>query len=419
MIGLCSNRLKVNVVGNEILPPQTTTLYDDNATNYAFEPISGIGTANSTYSTLTSKTFHFILHNQNNESMLVSFNDKNLSNNLYTNINGFDYDLDMRFLNIDSPNIMFLPLIKATDSNTNISLNLVPIPNSINFSGVISNYNNFLSSSNLAKNDLILLTSQNNQQENCIYRVSDVLNNNVYVIQDNKINSILNSNQNKIFIRACVVDPDGERYYGLQNSSGYKWIQQTNCLKLKDCDYNLTRNSEIINNKIPIVELPSVLNVKSGVTLAISINNYGNTSGIYIIKSFDDKYIYLDPVYPEKVFVHQFCYIKQDYITSQPCIWVVNPANFDKCELYTFKKFNFIYYDISDISTDASQWAKQVGGANDTILGLTLFNKVIYDKYITTSDNFKIGVKLPSWVTNNSYFGGLSVQTKYMCEGFI
>jgi hypothetical protein len=419
MIGLSSDRLVTVPTSNEILPPQSTTLYDELNTNYTFDPIVGIGTALTNYSTLASKVFKFVLQNQNNNSMLIRFNDKNLSNGLYGNINGFDYDLDLRFLNLDSPTIIYLPLIKSKDKNTNISLNLTIIPNSVNYQGTIENFSNNLTNQNIQINDLILLTSQMNTLENCIYRVSSIAGDSLSVVQENKINSILNYDQTTIFTRACVVDDNGENYFGLKNDNGYNWIQQTNTLKLKDCDFNLIRNPEIINNKIYRNEVSILYSLSIGKVIAISILNGGKTSGIYIIKSFDDQFIYLEPAYSEKLFIHQFCYISQDYQTNQPCIWYVNPSYINKKEIYGWQVFSFSYYSINNILNDPSLWAKQVGGSNDQILGTILYNRLVENKFITSSDNFKIGVKLPSWANNNSVFYGLSIQASYMCEGFI
>ena len=419
MIGLCSNRLKVIPGLNEILPPQNTILVDEFHTNYAFDPIIGVGTALSNYSTLTNKTFNFELQNQNNDSLLVNFNDKNITNGIYANINGYDYNFDFRLLNLSSPTIMFLPVISTKDLNQNIDLNLAPIPNSINFEGTIANYITKLTNTNLNANDLILLTSQNNTNENCVYRISNIVDNDLIVIQDNKLNSILSSDQSKIFIRACISDINSQSYYGLNNSENFIWVEQTDCLQLPECHYNLIRDSEIVNNEIQKSELSLSYNLKIGENIAISISNYGFSSGIYKIKDFDEETVFLDPIFPDKLFVHQFVKIKYDYSTNENCIWVVDYSTISKQEIYGYQKFKFNYYSVNDILSDPSQWAKQVGGASDTILGLTLYNELVANKFLSSSDFFKVGIGLPSWMTNNSILYGLQIQTNYMCEGFI
>ena len=66
-------------------------------------------------------------------------------------------------------------------------------------------------------------------------------------------------------------------------------MEQTDCLQLPECHYNLIRDSEIVNNEIQKSELSLSYNLKIGENIAISIFNYGLSSGIYKIKDFDEE----------------------------------------------------------------------------------------------------------------------------------
>ena len=373
---------------NNIPLPQDTRLYETE--NGAIkEPLLSILSLdssgnNGSYDNLQNSRYLFSLFNQNSDEINFSFNDKNISclrSAQYFSLNGFDSGFDFRFLNTQSPTICFFPLVKAQDTEQNVPLTLV----SAN-TYTVSNYLVYLSNT-LSENDLVLLKNQTTNSQNVIYRVQNITDGTITLYNDISdtisINSILSQNQNYIFTRVKVVDANGTFYYGLYNTGGYYWVSQTKGLRLPDADYGLSINSELSCNELSTSYFSSVdLQLNQIVAINVLTNGSGSTggktTGLYLINKIANGFVFLQPIYPSYVFIHQFCKVKYN-IDAQNSneIWFVNPATTQSENyLYSSVFFNFSIMNISSI-TSPSLWGKQVGGKYDDILGFTLYTEYI------------------------------------------
>ena len=81
--------------------------------------------------------------------------------------------------------------------------------------------------------------------------------------------------------------------------------------------------------------------------------------------------------------------------------------------LYSAINFNFVAYSISSLINNPSLWAQQVGGANDQIIGFTLYTRLFNNNYVKHSDVFSITTKVPTWAANNSVVEGISLSINY------
>jgi len=412
---LCPKRIQAEKSIYEIVEPQNTSLISaGNSYRDNIENLNGVATAASTYSTLSAEKYNFIFFNQNNSQCSIYIENQNLTNGFYSNIDGFEQDIDIRFLNHDSPNVIYLPMIKSLDKNIAINLSLQGNV------GIISFYSSYLTTSIMNINDLILLRNQSNASENKIFRVTGISTNDLIVQDDLKINSILNSNQNQIFIRAYSYDLNEDYYLGLINSDGYHWCRQEICLELSTCDYGLRLDNEIVNNQIERYHFPSFINIKIGEKVAISINGRGFSSGIYQITQINNNFVQLNNISPQKLFAHQYVKIKYDFALQTKSIWFVNPDCLNNAQqLFRYCEFNFLSYDISSIVNNPNNWPKQVGNKNDSILGFILNNQQVEKKFVTKSDTFSFGIKVPSWVTDNSILSGMQLKINYSAESFV
>ena len=376
--------------------------------------MNGLATAQviNNFSTISTDKYNIFFFNQNNTETLISINNQSVSNNTYANINGFDYGMNIQFLNYDSPTIIYLPYVRSLDKNQYININL---QNNI---GIISNYQSVLTNPYVQINDYILLRNQINPLENQPYRAVGIATSSITVQVDARINNILLSDQNKIFVRAFSFDGFNSYYLGLANSQGYYWINQDICLRLTDCNYGLRLNNEIQNNTINAALFPFTAGPLAGETIAISINGGGLTSGVYKIVNNIRNNILLEPVFPRILHNHQFVKIKLDLGINTNSVWFVNSKYLNNsAQIYGLCKFEFALYDISGIINSPNLWASQVGGANDTIFGLVIYNDIVNNKYLSKSDHFSVGIQVPSWVTDNSLLEGLSLDINYEAEG--
>ena len=374
------------------------------------------------YSDIQNTQFLFSLYSQNTQEMNLLLNDSNVSSIRsapYYSLNGFDYSFDYRFLNFNSPTVCFFPLVKATDLGFNV--NLVPYPTlGANYYS-ISNYLAVLSNT-LSVNDSILLKNQNTNAQCKVYRVVVQNSTTLIVYDDSTINTLLSQNQNYIFTRVKVIDSLGTSYYGLYNTGGYFWVSQTKGLQLPSADYGIYLSNELISNQInlsifsaqnitPLINQIIAINVVTSGTGA-SIVAGGKTSGIYMITQIINGIVYFQPIYPPYVFVHQFTKVKYDFKTFTNAIWMVDPSTVTGSNyLYNTAVFRFIIYDPTSIISTPANWAQQVGGSKDTVLGFTLYNVLFNNNYIRHSDVFSITTKVPTWATN--YVTGLSLTTIY------
>jgi hypothetical protein len=154
--------------------------------------------------------------------------------------------------------------------------------------------------------------------------------------------------------------------------------------------------------------------------VAISINGRGFSSGIYQITQINNNFVQLNNISPQKLFAHQYVKIKYDFALQTKSIWFVNPDCLNNAQqLFRYCEFNFLSYDISSIVNNPNNWPKQVGNKNDSILGFILNNQQVEKKFVTKSDTFSFGIKVPSWVTDNSILSGMQLKINYSAESFV
>jgi hypothetical protein len=349
----------------------------------------------------------------------MSFDDKNVSsirNSTYYSLNGFDRGFDYRFLNYNSPTVCFFPLVSATDKSTNVTLTAI----GSNYYQIAS-YTSVLSNT-LNLNDLILLKNQTTNSENKIYRVTTITGINLTVYDDSSdtasVNSLLTQNQSYIFTRVKVSDQYGDSFYGLYNTSGYFWVSQTANLKLTSADYGITLSSELSENKLN-ASLFSSVSLELNQVVAVNVltdgagSLGGKTSGLYLITKIVNGFVYIQPIYPDYVFIHQFFEVGYDLTTlSSNVIWYVNPATVTSSNyLYSSVFFNFLTLNISSVTNTPSLWARQVGAASDTVLGVTIYTRLVNNNYLRNSDIFSMAIKPPTWTEN--VVEGLSLSLSY------
>jgi hypothetical protein len=408
---------------NDIPLPQDVRLYQV-ANNAVIEPklsllsISDNGD-NNTYMNLQNKQFLFTITNQNALELSMSFDDKNVSsirNSTYYSLNGFDRGFDYRFLNYNSPTVCFFPLVSATDKSTNVTLTAI----GSNYYQIAS-YTSVLSNT-LNLNDLVLLKNQTTNSENKIYRVTTITGINLTVYDDSSdtasVNSLLTQNQSYIFTRVKVSDQYGDSFYGLYNTSGYFWVSQTANLKLTSADYGITLSSELSENKLN-ASLFSSVSLELNQVVAVNVltdgagSLGGKTSGLYLITKIANGFVYIQPIYPDYVFIHQFFEVGYDLTTlSSNVIWYVNPATVTSSNyLYSSVFFNFLTLNISSVTNTPSLWARQVGAASDTVLGVTIYTRLVNNNYLRNSDIFSMAIKPPTWTEN--VVEGLSLSLSY------
>lgn len=423
-------------VGNIPLP-QDTRLYE--ALNCEIiEPRSGISVFslrgnNDAYIDFRPNQLKYSFYNQTLEQFNLFFDDKNISSTRgseYFALNGFDYGFDFRFLNNTAPTICFAPLIKAVDSDINgagTNVNLTP---TIANTYTISDYTLYLSNT-LQENNLILLRNQTTNFQNRIYRVTNISGNQLTVYDDSNdsfattgipsINAILSQNQNYIFTRVQVVDRYGTSYYGLYNTGGLYWISQTQGVRIGVADYGISFETELTSNTLPISTF-SAKNIIPQLDEKIAINiltngsgtTGGKSTGLYIITKIANGLVYFQPIYAAYVFIHQFIQVLYDLNTSQEnYVWYVNPQTVGATN-YLYGNVNFCF-DLLQINntiiSNQSTWAQQVGGANDTVLGFTVFTNLVNNNYILNSDCLRLSVKAPTWASQE--IRGLSVKINY------
>ncbi len=413
--------------------PQNTSLYEA-SNNQIVEPrlslteIVGSGNNNS-YSNFYSKQYILNLYSQNVNEINLILNDKNISCTRgpnYFNLNGFDFGFDLRFLNQQSPTICFAPLIQAKDLDKNVPLASTALPNTY----TISNYTSYLSN-NLNVNDLILLRNQTTNAQNKIYRVVAINASSLTVYDDTSdtyfstglpsINVILSQNQNYIFTRVKVEDSLGVFYYGLYNTGGLYWVSQTAGLQLNTADYGISFNTELSSDTI-------AYNVFSNASITPQLNEViainvltngsgstgGKTSGLYLITKITNALVYFQPIYPSYVFIQQFVKIKYDLdLLQENQVWYVNPETVGANNyLYATVFFNFNKLALSStVINSPINWALQTGGANDEVLGFSLFMNDVNNNYIKNSDSFSIAVSPPTW--SEGEIEGLNLKINY------
>lgn len=398
-------------MNNNVPMPQDTKLYEVVNGNIK-EPklsvlsIDGTG-SNGAYNDLQNKQYLFTLFNQNNLELNLSFNDKNISctrSSSYFSLNGFDTGFDFRFLNFTAPSVCFYPLIKAQDFGDNI-----PLTNIATNTYTLNNYLAYISNT-VAVNDLVLLKNQTNNSENVVYRVTAISDGLITLYNDIldpiSINSLLTQNQNYIFTRAYVSDSLGEYYYGLYNTGGYYWVSQTKGLQLPDAKYGISLNSEVNCNKILSSYFSSVtLQLNDIIAINVLTDGSGSvggkTSGLYSITKIENGYIFLQPIYPSYIFIHQFTKVYYNLDTQNYNeIWFVNPSTTGNTNhLYSSLFFNFSIINLSGV-TSPNYWAKQVGGKYDQILGFTLYDENQNNNYLKHTDTFSVAIKPPTWTEN-------------------
>jgi len=331
-------------------------------------------------------------------------------------LNGFDQGFDFRFLNYSSPTVCFFPLIAATDLNTNVTLTSI----GSNYYQILS-YSSFLSNT-VVENDLVLLKNQTSNSQNKVYKVTSVTGITITVYDDSSdsvsINYLLSQDQSYIFTRAKVSDQYGDSYYGLYNTGGYYWVSQTSSLKLPDADFGITLNNELSENKLNS-SIFSGLTLELNKIVAINVLTNGSgsiggkTSGLYLINKIANGFVYVQPIYPDYVFIHQFFKVLYDTNTqSSNVIWYVNPATVSTSNyLYSSVFFNFSTLNITAVVSNPLLWAKQVGGANSSVLGVCLYTSYANNNFIKNSDIFSMAIKPPTWTEN--IVEGLSLNLQY------
>ncbi len=394
--------------------PQNTKLYCDNPSYGGISVIqinsSCTATATPTdgYADFKSYPFCLKIFNQNVDEIQVKINDKIVSSlydstNSYYSLNGFDNDFVFRFVNYESPTVCFLPLVKSKDNNKNIDIS----------SGYISTID--LTFENVDIDDYVLLTNQNTTSQNKLYRITSKTGNIIGISADADINGVLDQDQDVIFTRVLVENSSGSYYFGVNNSTPYEWVSQTKSVRLPTADYGITINSELTDNKIAfsVFSLSGVTPIV-GETVAINVNGGGKTTGVYKIYRIVNGYVYFYSIYPSYLFIHQFLKVKYDFNTFGNSVWIVDSDYVGSTTyIYSTKSFAFRLYDSSSILGTVSNWAKQVGGKNDTIVGFTIYTDNRYNNYIKFSDKFYFGAKVPQWAYNGAKILGLSIDASY------
>ncbi len=392
-------------MSQEIPLPQSVKLYkvEDVTPPLSVDSIESTSSSGS-FNNISSDTYYYKLYSVNRQNLRLTFDEKNVSctrSPSYYSIDGFTNGVECRFINTESPTVSFAPLIKAQDKNVNVPLFTVATN-----TYTVDNYTNYLSNT-LNIYDLVLLKNQTNNSENVIYRVQNIngLTLTLYndILDTSSINYLLSQNQNTIFTRVKVTDSVGDYYYGLDNTSGYKWISQAKGIHLEDVDFGISLNQELSCNELPY-SLFSGTNIKKGDKFAVNVLTNGSgslggkTTGIYYVSSISEGIVYLSPIYPSYVFVHQFTRVKYNISTNEKDIWYVNPQALNGTNyLYNTVNFNFLSYNISSIINAPNSWGLQVGSANDTVLGFSIFTSKTYNKFITLTDKFKMAIKSPTW----------------------
>ncbi len=408
-------------VNNEILTPRLSVTNISDSSEVASFPSPPF------------KQYKLNLYNQNVSEINISINDKSISSmkgGIYYNLNGFDYGFDYRFLNNQSPTVCFLPEIQAKDLDTNITLTLVSED-----TYTISDYESVLSNS-LLVNNLILLRNQTDASQNKVYRVQEVNGEQITVYDDSdsnwedsgsgSINITLFIAQEYTFIRAKVVDSLGTFYYGMYKSGPpgsylFSWASQTQSIHLPKASYGVTLNSELSRNELNY-SIFSAQNLKPQINEVVAINIAtngsgsvgGKTSGLYAITKISNAKVYFQPVYPSVIFIHQFFKVEWDMdslLSNQ--VWYVNPATVTNSNyLYSTVNFSFSKLDInSTILSNPDTWAKQGGGANDIVLGFTIYPNDVNNNFIKQSDSFYFLIRPASWPDWN--VEGLSLKVNY------
>lgn len=359
------------------------------------------------YSNFTNDSYLFQFYNQNISEVFVRFLDQSTNSiagqNSYFDINGFDYGFEYRFINKSAPTVCFLPLIKSTDKGSNIDIST----GNINISN--------LSFENVEINDYILLTNQTISSENVLYRITAKTGAIITIYSDVDINGVLTQNQNTIFTRAKVQNDNGTYYYGLYNTVNFSWASQEKGLELTKCNYGVTLSSEITSDRIDLSYF-SVFDIipQVGEHVAINISIGGRTSGVYVITKVASGFVSISPIYPPYVFIHQFVKIDLDFNTSSNAVWFVDPNYLGGTTyIYTAKEFAFKTYDPSSILSSPLNWAQQVGGKNDEIIGFTLYNDLQNNNFISHSDIFSFTIKTPNWVDDGASVKGISLNAYY------
>lgn len=421
---------------NNIPLPQDTRLYYTDGTSI-LEPRVSIesfsdSSANGSYDDLKNSKMLFALSSQSTDEIKTYINDKNVSSTrsgLYYGLNGFDQGFEFRFINYSSPTVCFLPEINATDSNIDgegVNVNLVSTGGGYY---TIANYSLYLSNQ-LSIGDLILLKTQTNANQNLIYRVYEINEPNITVYDDSSdsyystgspsVNLALSQNQDYIFVRAKINDRYGVSYYGLYNTSGNQWASQTAGIKQNNADYGIILSSELNSNTLNAnLFLTSGLSPQLNQIIAINVNSSGGgvtggkSSGTYIITKISNGLIYIEPDYQPYVFIHQFVKVDQN-ITSgtQNETWYVDPETTQGSNyVYGSVNFRFLVY-AQPSASDPSEWALQVGGANDNIVGFPLYTEEYNDSSIIKhSDIFSFSIKPPTWSSGKVI--GLSIEANY------
>jgi hypothetical protein len=403
-------------MSNQIPLPQTTRLFQATG-NQIVQPKLSVLSLNGTcsigsYSNLQNNSYLYQIYNQNISNFYMFFNDKNVVAwpKINNGLDGFDSGFTYAFLNITSPTIVFLPMIQATDSGQNVPLVVS------GSSYLINGWQNYLNNSNLAVNNLILLTNQTTNSQNVIYRVTQINGGILTVSSVSNINSILSQNQNYIFTRALINNGVNQYYYGLNNSTGYYWVSQTQDTQLPNVDYGVTLGSDLTNLTLDInlfknLSLTPLVNQK----IAINISSGGYTSGVYVISNIIGQLIYLQPIYGPYVFIHQFTKVNLDLNSLTNAIWYVNPTQVGNTNwTYGAVQFSFSVMNPNNILGNPSLWGQQVGGIYDTTIGFLLYtNSIASNQYVLHSDTFYITVMVPSSISGASFVEGLSLDCNY------
>jgi hypothetical protein len=406
-------------MSNQVPLPQGTKLYQVTNNTIATPRIS-LNSLNGNctwplYSDSQYQQYLFQSYSQSFNTMYISINDKSVSafrTGLYNSLNGFDNGFNYRFLNYSSPTITFLPLISATDNGA-----YVPIVSQGSNIFTLQNWQTYLNNSNLQINNSILLTSQGSSylSQNSFYRITALSGSTITLYNDPSITQMFNQNQNYIFTRALVNNGQNIYYYGLNNISQYQWVSQTSDTYLGFIDYGITLSTDLSNFILPI-SLFTNLSISPNINqkIAINISSNGYTSGVYVISNISNNQIYIQPIYPPYIFIHQFAKINLDLNILASNIWYVNPQNVLGTNwLYGTVAWSFSNMNPNLISGSVSSWGMQTGGAKDTIVGTLIYNNTLDNQYINNSDIFSFSIQIPQWTTSNSVVSGLSLNLKY------
>jgi hypothetical protein len=415
--------------------PQDTQLYES-ANNEILAPrlsvmnISGSGNSGE-FSDIYNKQYKLNLYSQNVSEIRISINDKSVSSTrapIYYNLNGFDYGFEYFFLNNQSPTVCFLPEIQAKDLDTNVTLT----PTLSAYTYTISDYESVLSNS-LLVNNLILLRNQTSASQNKIYRVQEVNGGQITIYDDSddtwedtgsgSINIALLPISDHIFVRAKVVDSLGIFYYGLYNVpyGNFSWVSQTQGVQLPKANYGVTLNSELAKNELNY-SIFAAQNLQPQINEVVAINVStngsgslgGKTSGLYLITKIASTKVYFQPVYPSVIFIHQFFKVEWDMdLLVSDQVWYVNPATVTSSNyLYSTVNFSFNKLELnSAILANPESWARQTGGAEDTVLGFTIYTNDVNNNFIKQSDSFSFTTRPPSWTEFS--VEGLSLNINY------